>query len=97
MDYRPPFGTRELAGETGSSAATVSRVCRLLEPDEILTREGPRGRIAAVDWEALPRRWAAGCDFSASNGRTKRLTHRLGMAAVVLPVACGTVTRRLFP
>ena len=67
LDYRPPFGTRELAGETASSAAMVSRVSGLLEPDEIVTREGPRGRVAAVDWEALARRWAADYEFASSN------------------------------
>ena len=67
LDYRTPFGTRELAAEIASSPAMVSRVCGLLEPDEIVTKESPRGRIVSVDWEALARRWAVDYDFASSN------------------------------
>ena len=76
LDYRPPFGTRELAGKTGSSAAMVSRVSSLLEPDEIVTKESPRGRIVWVDWEALARRWAMDYDFATSNALTMWLEPR---------------------
>ena len=76
LDYRPPFGTRELAGKTGSSAAMVSRVSNLLEPDEIITKESPRGRIVWVDWEALARRWAMDYDFASSNALTTWLEPR---------------------
>ena len=64
LDYRPPFGTRELAAKTASSAAMISRVSGLLEPDEIVTKASPRGRIVSVDWEALARRWAMDYDFA---------------------------------
>ena len=67
MDYRPPFGTRELATEIASSPAMMSRVSSLLEPDEIVTKEGPRGRIVSVNWEALARRWAMDYEFASSN------------------------------
>ena len=67
MDYWTPFGTRELAAETASSAAMISRVSSLLEPDEIVTKDGPRGRIVSVDWEALAHRWAEDYDFASSN------------------------------
>ena len=76
LDYRPPFGTRELAGKTGSSAAMVSRVSSLLEPDEIVTKESPRGRIVQVDWEDLVRRWAMDYDFASSNALTTWLAPR---------------------
>ena len=76
LDYRPPFGTRELAGETGSSAAMVSRVSGLLEPDEIVTKESPRGRIVLVDWESLACRWAVDYDFASSNALTTWLEPR---------------------
>ena len=76
LDYQPPFGTRELAGKTGSSAAMVSRVASLLEPDEIVTKESPRGRIVLVDWEALARRWAMDYDFASSNALTTWLEPR---------------------
>ena len=76
LDYRPPFGTRELAAEIASSAAMVSRVCRLLEPDEIVTKASPRGRVIAVDWEALVRRWVVDYDFASSNALTTWLEPR---------------------
>ena len=67
LDYRAPFGTRELAGEIGSSPATISRVSGLLEREAIISREGPRGRIVSVDWETLARRWAMDYDLVTSN------------------------------
>ena len=76
LDYRTPFGTRELAGETASSAAMISRVSSLLEPDEIVTKESPRGRFVSVDWEALARRWAMDYDFASSNTLTTWLEPR---------------------
>ena len=76
LDYRPPFGTRELAAKTASSAAMVSRVSGLLEPDEIVTKDRPRGRIISVDWEALVRRWAMDYDFASSNTLTTWLEPR---------------------
>ena len=76
LDYRTPFGTRELAAETASSPAMISRVSSLLEPDEIVTKDGPRGRIVSVDWEALARRWATDYDFASSNTPTMWLEPR---------------------
>ena len=72
LDYRAPFGTRELAGEIGSSPATISRsrVSDLLEREAIITREGPRGRIGSVDWETLARRWAMDYELVTSNAPT---------------------------
>ena len=76
LDYRPPFGTRELAAKIGSPPAMVSRVTGLLEQDEIVIKDGPRGRIVSVDWEALARRWAMDYDFTASNTLTAWLEPR---------------------
>ena len=76
LDYRTPFGTRQLAAEIASSPAMVSRVSNLLEPDEIVTKESPRGRIVSVDWEALARRWAVDYDFASSNILTTWLEPR---------------------
>ena len=76
LDYQPPFGTRELAGETESSAAMISRVASLLEPDGIIEKESPRGRFVSVAWEALARRWAIDYDFASSNILTTWLEPR---------------------
>ena len=73
LDYRPPFGTRELAGETQNALATVSRVSDLLVREAIIVRDGPRGRISSVDWETLVRRWAMDYDFAKANSLTTYL------------------------
>ena len=70
LDYRTPFGTRELAAKTGTSASMISRVCSLLEPDETVTKENPRGPIVSVDWEALARRWAMDYEFAPRKSST---------------------------
>ena len=105
LDYRTPFGTRELAGETASSAAMISRVSSLLEPDEIVTKESPRGRIVSVDWEALARRWAMDYDFASSNTLTtwleprgtKALFARLNGAGIRYAVTGSFAAYRLAP
>ena len=76
LDYRTPFGTRELAGETQNSLATVSRVSDLLVRESIIVRDGPRGRISSVDWETLVRRWAMDYDFAKANSLTTYLEPR---------------------
>ena len=76
LDYRTPFGTRELAGETQNSLATVSRVSDLLEREAVIFRDGPRGRISSVDWETLVRRWAMDYDFMKANALTTYLEPR---------------------
>ncbi len=105
LDYRTPFGTRELAGETASSAAMISRVSSLLEPDEIVTKERPRGRIISVDWEALVRRWAMDYDFASSNivttwlepRGTRALFARLGDSGIRYAVTGSFAAYRLAP
>ena len=76
LDYRPPFGTRELAGETQNALATVSRVSDLLLREAIIVRDGSRGRISSVDWETLVRRWAMDYDFAKANSLTTFLEPR---------------------
>ena len=51
LDYRSPFGTRELVSLSGNAAASVYRLADLLEPDSIVERQGPRGTIVSVDWD----------------------------------------------
>ena len=67
LDYRPPYGTRELAALSGNAPASISRVAELLERDAIIERAGPRGPIISVDWKRLLRRWAVDYDFSSAN------------------------------
>lgn len=67
LDYRPPFGTRELATLTGNAPASISRVADLLDRDGILERKAPRKAIVSVEWERLLRRWAIDYEFSNAN------------------------------
>ena len=67
LDYRPPYGTRELAALSGNAPASISRVAELLERDAIIERASPRGAIVSVDWKRLLYRWAVDYDFSAAN------------------------------
>ena len=67
LDYRPPYGTRELGTLTNNAPASISRVAELLERDAIIERAGPRGAIVSVDWQRLLRRWAVDYDFSTAN------------------------------
>ena len=67
LDYRPPFGTRELGALSGNAPASISRVAELLERDAIIERAGPRGAIMSVNWQRLLRRWTVDYDFSTAN------------------------------
>ena len=67
LDYRPPYGTRELAALSENAPASISRVADLLERDAIIERASPRGAIVSVDWKRLLHRWAVDYDFSAAN------------------------------
>ena len=82
LDYRPPFGTRELGTLSGNAPASVSRVAELLERDAIIERAGPRGVIMSVDWQRLLRRWTVDYDFSTANRMISCLEPR-GLATLL--------------
>ncbi len=65
-DFIPPYGVRELANRSRTPAATVSRVVALLDRDAIVTKDS-RGRVVAVDWRALIRRWTQDYSLMSSN------------------------------
>ena len=81
LDFRPPFGTRQMASLAGSAPAAVSRVADLLEREDILRRRAPRGPITEVDWERLLRRWSEDYDFSRANQITPCIAPR-GLASL---------------
>ncbi|HUY62043.1 MAG TPA: helix-turn-helix domain-containing protein [Candidatus Dormibacteraeota bacterium] len=56
-DVVPPYGVGELARAAGVSLAYTSRLLEGLDAEALLTR-GRRGRVEAVDWAGLLRRWA---------------------------------------
>lgn len=71
----PPFGVREVAGRTGASAATLSRVLGLLEREGLVQRSG-RGAVEALDMAGTVRRWALDYDVLRSNDALPRLQPR---------------------
>ncbi len=75
VDTAPPFGVRELAANTQTSPATISRVLELLEVEGLIDRP-PRGSVLTVDWEEAIRRWAQDYDQLTSNAATTFLAPR---------------------
>jgi len=75
VDFRPPYGVRELAARANVSPATLSRVTDLLARDALLTRDS-RGRVNDVDWAGCLRRWSKDYEFATSNQTTAFLAPR---------------------
>jgi hypothetical protein len=65
-DLRPPYGIQELAERSGTSLASVSRVCTFLDLEALIVR-GKRGRVVDVKWPELIHRWTADYNFAKAN------------------------------
>ena len=74
VDFRPPYGVRELAGRANVSPATLARVIDLLARDALLIRDA-RGRVNDVDWDGCLRRWSNDYEFATSNRTTCSSRH----------------------
>ena len=81
VDFRPPYGVRELAARAHVPPATISRVSDLLARDAVLTKD-ERGGIAELDWVGVIRRWSQDYELRRSNLVTRHLDPR-GLPAVV--------------
>jgi hypothetical protein len=66
IDFRPPFGIRDLAQRADVPIGSLSRVVDLLDRDGLVTR-APRGPITDVDWAGVIRRWSLDYDVRRSN------------------------------
>jgi hypothetical protein len=75
VDFRPPYGVRELAGRANVSPATLARVIDLLAREVLLTRNA-RGSVDDVDWAGCLRRWSNDYEFVTSNQTTAFLAPR---------------------
>jgi hypothetical protein len=75
VDFRAPFGVRELSGRARVPLGSLSRVVGLLEQEALLKRDH-RGGITAVDWEGVIRRWSRDYEFQRSNRVTTYLEAR---------------------
>lgn len=80
LDFRPPYGVRELASRAEASPATLSRVIDLLERDGVLTKDS-RGGVEDLDWAAAIRRWSQDYELRRSNSVSTYLDPR-GLSAV---------------
>jgi hypothetical protein len=66
VDFRPPYGVRELADSAGVALGSLSRTLDLLDRDGLVTR-GHRGDVLKLDWEGTIRRWSRDYTFTRSN------------------------------
>ena len=76
IDFRPPYGIRELANLSGTPAPTLSRVAELLSRDALLVRDGSRGKILELDWRGVIRRWAQDYSFARANNTDSYIAPR---------------------
>lgn len=66
VDFRTPYGVRDLAERAQVPLGTLSRVLDLLDREGLLTRV-PNSPITSLDWDGAIRRWAQDYDFARSN------------------------------
>ncbi len=85
VDFRPPYGVRDLAKRASVPLGSLSRTLDLLDREGFVTR-GERGAITDLDWEATIRRWIQDYDFARSNRVSYYLEPR-GLNALVPKVA----------
>ncbi len=75
VDFRPPYGVRDLAERARVSPATLSRTLQLLDREALLTKDA-RGTVTNVDWNGIIRRWSRDYEFRRSNHLTPYLEPR---------------------
>lgn len=81
VDFRPPYGVRDLSERASVPLGTLSRTLDLLDREGLVTR-GERGQVVDLDWGRALRRWAQDYEFARSNHVAYYLDPR-GTAAVI--------------
>lgn len=66
VDFRPPYGVRDLARRAAVPLGSLSRTIGLLDREGLVTRDS-RGAVVDIDWERTLRRWSQDYDFARSN------------------------------
>jgi hypothetical protein len=66
VEFRPPFGVRDVAKRAAVPLGSLSRTLDLLDREGLVVR-GERGDVLDLDWERAVRRWADDYDFARSN------------------------------
>jgi len=80
VDFRPPYGVRELAKRSSVPLGSLSRSLNLLDHEGLVSR-GDRGEVVDLDWQRAIRRWAQDYEFARSNQVSYYLQAR-GLAAL---------------
>ncbi len=75
VDFRPPFGIRDLASRAGVPLGTLSRTVDVLDRDGLIER-AERGPIERVDVRGVIRRWAKDYSIVKSNRVVSALSTR---------------------
>ena len=65
VDFRPPYGVRELASRAEVSPATLARVIDLFTREALITRDR-RGGVTDLDWAGCIRRWSKDYGFASN-------------------------------
>jgi hypothetical protein len=66
VDFRPPYGVRDLAKRASVPLGSLSRALDLLDREGLVTRDD-RGSVTDLDWEGTIRRWSQDYEFVRSN------------------------------
>jgi hypothetical protein len=66
VDFRPPYGVRDLAKRASVPLGSLSRALDLLDREGLVTRDD-RGSVIDIDWEGTIRRWSQDYEFVGSN------------------------------
>ena len=66
VDFRPPYGVRDLAKRASVPLGSLSRALDLLDREGLVTRDD-RGSVIGLDWEGTIRRWSQDYEFGRSN------------------------------
>jgi len=80
IDFRPPYGVRDLANRASVPLGSMSRTLDLLDREGLVSRDD-RGAVVDLDWERTIRRWSQDYDFTGSNSVAYYLDPR-GLGAV---------------
>ena len=86
VDFRPPYGVRDLAKRAGVPLGTLSRGPRPPRPRGARHARRRADAVTSIDWEGAIRRWAQDYDFARSNQIAMFLEPR-GLDAVASKLA----------
>ena len=75
VDFKPPFGVRELSKRSGASLGSTYRTVDFLDKEALISR-AKGGEVVRADWPDLLLRWSEDYSFQGSNQVTAVLEPR---------------------